>query len=58
MGIGLADGRLRRDQPLTAQDIVAYLVHSRVTEQRASEQMQTLCKHFSGHPADSAARSG
>ena len=37
-GIGLAHARLRREEELTEADIVAYLAHSRVTEQRASEQ--------------------
>src|ERR671937_1599094 len=41
-GIGLAHARLRREEQLTETDIVAYLAHSRVTEQRASEQMQAL----------------
>ena len=49
-GIGLAHDRLRADRPLTVQDIVVYLAHSRVTEQRAAEQMQLLCKHFADHP--------
>ncbi|WP_081238082.1 hypothetical protein [Streptomyces viridosporus] len=49
-GIGLAHGRLKRDEPLTVQDIVTYLAHSRVTEQRASEQMELLRKHFADHP--------
>ncbi|MGW6296408.1 ferritin-like domain-containing protein [Streptomyces sp. NPDC055058] len=49
-GIGLAHGRLRRDEALTVQDIVTYLAHSRVTEQRASEQMELLRKHFADHP--------
>ncbi|MEV5439194.1 ferritin-like domain-containing protein [Streptomyces sp. NPDC052682] len=49
-GIGLAHDRLRRDEPLTVQDIVTYLAHSRVTEQRASEQMDLLRKHFGDHP--------
>ncbi|MGW5215102.1 ferritin-like domain-containing protein [Streptomyces sp. NPDC004051] len=49
-GIGLAHDRLRRDEPLTVQDIVVYLAHSRVTEQRASEQMELLRKHFADHP--------
>ena len=40
-----AHSRLRADQELTEQGIVAYLAHSRVTEQRASEQMQALCKN-------------
>ncbi|KAF3464509.1 ferritin-like domain-containing protein [Streptomyces sp. Tu 3180] len=50
-GIGLTHDRLRRDEPLTVQDVVTYLAHSRVTEQRASEQMELLRKHFAGHPA-------
>ncbi|MEU6659246.1 ferritin-like domain-containing protein [Streptomyces sp. NPDC046821] len=47
-GIGLAHGRLKRDEPLSVRDIVTYLAHSRVTEQRASEQMDLLRKHFAG----------
>src|SRR6201982_1030711 len=38
VGFGLAHGQLRRDEKLTERDIVMYLAHSRVTEQRASEQ--------------------
>ena len=49
-GIGLAHDRLRSDEPLTEQDIIVYLAHSRVTEQRASEQMELLRKHFADHP--------
>ncbi|MFJ9043177.1 ferritin-like domain-containing protein [Streptomyces sp. NPDC102347] len=49
-GIGLAHDQLKRDEPLTVQDIVTYLAHSRVTEQRASEQMEQLRKHFADHP--------
>jgi hypothetical protein len=49
-GIGLAHARLRRDEPLTERDIVTYLAHSRVTEQRASEQMAMLDKYFGDHP--------
>lgn len=49
-GIGLAHSRLRRDQKLTEHDIVTYLAHSRVTEQRASEQMQTLRKYSADRP--------
>lgn len=41
-GIGLTHGRLGRDEPLTDFDIVTYLAHSRVTEQRAAEQMRML----------------
>lgn len=49
-GIGLAHDKLRGEQPLTVPDIVTYLAHSRVTEQRASEQMKLLRKHFADHP--------
>ncbi|WP_129309998.1 ferritin-like domain-containing protein [Streptomyces sp. L2] len=49
-GIGLAHDRLRADERLTLQDIVVYLAHSRVTEQRASDQMVMLRKHFAEHP--------
>jgi hypothetical protein len=49
-GIGLAHAKLKSDEPLTVQDIVVYLSHSRVTEQRASEQMDLLRKHFADHP--------
>jgi hypothetical protein len=49
-GIGLAHARLKRDEPLTETDIVTYLSHSRVTEQRASEQMRLLLRLFGDHP--------
>jgi hypothetical protein len=49
-GIGLAHDKLRRDEPLTEQDVIVYLAHSRVTEQRAAEQMQLLKKVFGSHP--------
>ncbi|GAA2509472.1 ferritin-like domain-containing protein [Streptomyces longisporus] len=49
-GIGLPHDKLRNDEPLTVQDIVTYLSHSRVTEQRASEQMELLRRHFADHP--------
>ncbi|MGW2487176.1 ferritin-like domain-containing protein [Streptomyces sp. NPDC001606] len=49
-GIGLAHARLKRGAPLTEGDLVVYLAHSRVTEQRASEQMQLLLRHFADHP--------
>ena len=48
-GIGLAHEKLRRDERLTVQDIIVYLAHSRVTEQRASEQMRLLRRHFADH---------
>ncbi|MFI8518176.1 ferritin-like domain-containing protein [Streptomyces sp. NPDC085481] len=49
-GIGLAHDKLRRDEPLSEQDIVVYLSHSRVTEQRAADQMDMLVKYFGDHP--------
>ncbi|MEU9101815.1 ferritin-like domain-containing protein [Streptomyces sp. NPDC048361] len=49
-GIGLGHAKLRREDPLTERDVVVYLAHSRVTEQRASEQMELLRKHFGDHP--------
>ncbi|MGW2346286.1 ferritin-like domain-containing protein [Streptomyces sp. NPDC001661] len=49
-GIGLSHERLRDDERLSVQDIVTYLAHSRVTEQRASEQMVMLRKHFADDP--------
>ncbi|HEX4829664.1 MAG TPA: hypothetical protein VH478_01050 [Trebonia sp.] len=49
LGIGLAHSRLRADRALTEADIIAYLAHSRVTEQRASEQMRSLRRHSRGN---------
>jgi hypothetical protein len=50
IGLGLTHRRLRRDETLTEGDIIAYLVHSRVTEQRASEQMRALRKYAGSRP--------
>jgi hypothetical protein len=49
-GIGLTHEKLRRDEPLTEEDIVVYLAHSRVTEQRAADQMDMLVTYFGDHP--------
>ena len=49
-GIGLAHARLRREEELTEADIITYLAHSRVTEQRASEQMRALRRHAGDRP--------
>lgn len=49
-GIGIAHDKLRRDEPLSEQDIVVYLSHSRVTEQRAADQMDMLVTYFGDHP--------
>jgi hypothetical protein len=50
-GLGLGHSQLRRDQKLTESDIIMYLAHSRVTEQRASEQMQAL-RRYAGSRQD------
>jgi len=50
LGIGLAHEKLAREEPLTEHDVLAYLVHSRVTEQRASEEMRLLRRHFGSDP--------
>ncbi|MFE2285936.1 ferritin-like domain-containing protein [Streptomyces sp. NPDC059443] len=49
-GIGLAHELLRGQRALREEDVVVYLAHSRVTEQRASEQMLMLVRHFGDHP--------
>ena len=49
-GIGLAHARLRHEEELTEAGIVTYLAHSRVTEQRASEQMRALRRHAGDRP--------
>ncbi|MGW2816206.1 ferritin-like domain-containing protein [Streptomyces sp. NPDC001415] len=49
-GIGLGHEQLRGVVPLTERDVVVYLAHSRVTEQRASEQMELLRRHFGADP--------
>ncbi|MFI6286269.1 ferritin-like domain-containing protein [Streptomyces sp. NPDC051018] len=49
-GIGLTHDKLRREEPLSDEDIVVYLSHSRVTEQRAADQMVMLVKYFGDHP--------
>ncbi|MEV6754266.1 ferritin-like domain-containing protein [Streptomyces sp. NPDC051214] len=49
-GIGLAHDKLRREEPLTERDVVVYLSHSRVTEQRAADQMDMLVTYFGDHP--------
>ncbi|MGH3311319.1 MAG: ferritin-like domain-containing protein [Streptomyces sp.] len=49
-GIGLMHEKLRRDDPLTEEDVIVYLTHSRVTEQRASDQMAMLLNLSGGDP--------
>jgi rubrerythrin len=49
-GIGLPHNLLRGEKQLTERDIICYLAHSRVTEQRASEQMRSLRKYAAERP--------
>ena len=49
-GYGIAHDQLRANQPLTEHDIITYLAHSRVTEQRAAEQMRTLRRYTTSRP--------
>lgn len=49
-GIGLAHDKLRREEPLTEEDVLVYLAHSRVTEQRAADQMVMLVRYFGDDP--------
>lgn len=49
-GIGLSHERLRSDEPLTDEEILRYLVHSRVTEQRASEEVLEQRRIFGDDP--------
>ncbi|MFJ9697110.1 ferritin-like domain-containing protein [Kitasatospora sp. NPDC101183] len=49
-GVGLAHERLNSDVPLTEREIIVYLAHSRVTEQRAAEQMRQLVKAYGDNP--------
>jgi hypothetical protein len=49
-GIGLLHERLRSERPLEDRDVITYLVHSRVTEQRAADQLRLLLKVFGDHP--------
>jgi rubrerythrin len=49
-GIGLSHERLHRDEPLGDEEILRYLVHSRVTEQRAHEEIEQQRKLFADDP--------
>ena len=45
-GLGPGHARLRRDDPMQDVDIIAYLVHARVTEQRSSEEIGMYSRIF------------
>jgi len=49
-GIGLSHERLREKRPLSDEEILKYLVHSRVTEQRAAEEVARQCAIFGDDP--------
>ncbi|MFJ9953156.1 ferritin-like domain-containing protein [Kitasatospora sp. NPDC091207] len=49
-GVGLSHERLNSAVPLAEREIITYLVHSRVTEQRAAEQMRQLVRVYGDNP--------
>lgn len=49
-GVGLSHERLNGEAPLAKREIITYLVHSRVTEQRAAEQMRQLVRVYGDNP--------
>ena len=49
-GIGLSHARLREDRALSDEEIIVYLVHSRVTEQRAAEEVEMQRRVFGDDP--------
>lgn len=49
-GTGLAHAGLRDRRDLTEADIVTYMAHSRVGEQRALEQMRALRQYAGDRP--------
>lgn len=49
-GIGLSHRRLETSKPLSEEEVISYLVHSRVTEQRAAEEVDLMVKLFGDDP--------
>jgi len=49
-GIGLPHVRLRERRPLADEELLAYLAHSRVTEQRAAEEVRQQLAIFGDDP--------
>ena len=49
-GIGLPHDRLHKDAPLNRDEFLKYLVHSKVTEERASEEVNLMLKVFEDDP--------
>jgi hypothetical protein len=50
LGIGLTHERLQQDEPMSEEEIIRYLAHSRVTEQRSTEEIALQLKLFGGVP--------
>ncbi|MFM9912280.1 MAG: hypothetical protein ACKVN9_01955 [Methylophilaceae bacterium] len=50
-GIGLPHARLKQDAPLENDEFLKYLVHSKVTEERASEEVNMMLRVFADDPA-------
>jgi hypothetical protein len=49
-GLGIPHDRLRQEQPLSEEDVLAYLVHGRVTEQRGAEEVREQRSIFGNDP--------
>ena len=49
-GIGLSHERLEKSDRLSEEEIISYLAHSRVTEQRAAEEVDLMVKLFGDDP--------
>jgi hypothetical protein len=49
-GIGLSHARLGDDAPLQLDDILKYLVHSKITEERAADEVDRLLRVFADDP--------
>jgi rubrerythrin len=49
-GIGLSHERLQREAPLEEEELLRYLAHSRVTEQRAHEEVEQQRRIFGDDP--------
>ncbi|MEQ1600811.1 MAG: ferritin-like domain-containing protein [Methylophilaceae bacterium] len=49
-GIGLPHTRLKQEEPLDKEEFLKYLVHSKVTEERASEEVNLMLKVFQDDP--------
>lgn len=49
-GIGVSHDRLRSEEPSTELDVIAYLAHGRVTEQRGAEEIELQSRIFADDP--------